>query len=113
MALSVGYPGDWDDTGLRRQAIKSLKRLEDSYGLVEVTFFHGKDARVRLVENAGERFSVDGAALSGRMSAPGRFYLVAKAYLASKGEDIDAISDEELGKRFGLYGGTIASARAK
>jgi hypothetical protein len=46
------------------------------------------------------------------MGAPARFYLIAKAYLASKGEDIDAIPDKELARRFGLYGGTIAAARA-
>ena len=111
MALSLGLPRDWDDTTLRRQAIKSLKRLENSYGLVEVTFFHGKDARVRLAKIAGERFLVDGAVLAGQMGAPARFYLIAKAYLASKGEDIDAIPDKELARRFGLYGGTIAAAR--
>lgn len=111
MALSLGLPRDWDDTSLRRQAIKSLKRLENSYGLVEVTFFHSKDARVRLTEIAGERFPVDGAVFAGRMSAPARFYLIAKAYLTSKGEDIDAIPDKELAKRFGLYGGTITAAR--
>jgi len=111
MALSLGLPRGWDDTALRRQAIKSLKRLENSYGLVEVTFFHGKDARVRMAKIGGEQFPVDGAILAGRMGAPARFYLIAKAYLASKGEDIDAIPDKELAKRFGLYGGTIAAAR--
>lgn len=111
MALSLGLPQDWDDTALRRQAIKSLKRLENSYGLVEVTFFHSKDARVRLAKIAGERFPVDGAVLAGRMGAPARFYLIAKAYLASKGENIDAIPEKELAKRFGLYGGTITAAR--
>jgi phosphatidylserine/phosphatidylglycerophosphate/cardiolipin synthase-like enzyme len=111
MALSLGLPRDWDDTALRRQAIKSLKRLENSYGLVKVTFFHGKDARVRLTKIAGERFLVDGAVLAGQIGAPARFYLIAKAYLASKGEDIDAIPDKELARRFGLYGGTIEVAR--
>lgn len=111
MALSLGLPKDWDDTSLRRQSIKSLKKLESTYGLVEAAFFHSKNARVRLKEIAGERFSLDGASLAGRMSAPARFYLIAKAYLASKGEDIDAIPDKELAKRFGLYSGTILAAR--
>lgn len=113
MALSLGLPQDWDDTGLRRQAIKSLKRLESNYGLVEATFFHSKDARVRMAKIAGEQFSVDGAVLAGHMGAPARFYLIAKAYLASKGEDIDAIPEKELAKRFGLYSGTIMVARAE
>ncbi len=113
MALSLGLPQDWDNTSLRRQAIKSLKRLETSYGLVEVTFFHSKDARVRLTEIAGERFPVDGAVFVGRMSAPARFYLIANAYLASKSENIDTIPDKELAKRFGLYGGTITVAKEK
>ena len=111
MALSLGLPRDWDDTALRRQAIKSLKRLENNYGLINVTFFHGKNARVHFAEIAGERFSVDGAVFAGRMSAPARFYLIAKAYLVSKGETIDAIPDKELAKRFGLYSGTIEAAR--
>jgi len=111
MALSLGLPKDWDDTGFRRQVIKSLKRLESNYGLVEATFFHSKDARVRLTKIAGEQFPVDDAILAGKMSAPARFYLIAKAYLASKGEDIDAIPEKELAKQFGLYSGTIAVAR--
>lgn len=111
MALSLGLPKDWDNTALRRQAIKTLKKLENNYGLAEVTFFHSKDARVRLKEIAGDRFSVDGTILSGQMGAPARFYLIAKAYLASNGEDIDAIPEKELAKRFGLYSGTIKVAR--
>jgi phosphatidylserine/phosphatidylglycerophosphate/cardiolipin synthase-like enzyme len=111
MALSIGLPQDWDDTALRRQAIKSLKKLENNYGLVEVTFFHSKNARVRLTKIVGEQFLIDGAVFTGQMSAPARFYLIAKAYLASKGENVDAISDKELAKRFGLYGGTITMAR--
>ena len=111
MALSLGLPQGWDDTGLRRQAIKSLKRLESNYGLIKTTFFHSKDARVRLTEIMGEKFSVNGEVLTERMSAPARFYLIAKAYLASMGENIDAIPDKELAKRFGLYSGTITVAR--
>ncbi len=111
MALSLGLPPAWINSALRRQAIKSLKRLENNYGLVEVTFFHSKDARVRLAEIAGERFSIDGAILAGRMSAPARFYLIAKAYLEAKSENIDTIPDKELAKRFGLYSGTIDVAR--
>ncbi len=76
-------------------------------------FFHGKNARVRLAKIAGERFSVDGTVLSRHMGAPVRFYLITKAYLASKGEDIYAIPDKELDKRFGLYGETITAARAE
>lgn len=111
MALSLGLPKDWGDSGLRRQAIKSMKKLENSYGLIDVTFFHGKDARVRLAETAGEQFSVDGEIFAGQKNAPVRFYLIVKAYLASKGEDIDAISGKELARRFGLYDETITEAR--
>ncbi|MFH0853732.1 MAG: phospholipase D-like domain-containing protein [bacterium] len=111
MALSLGLPPDWDDTSLRRQAIKSLKRLENSHGLVKATFFHSKNARVRLTKITGEQFSVDGANLAGKMGAPARFYLIAKAYLASIGENIDTIPDKDLAKRFGLYDGTITVAR--
>lgn len=111
MALSLGLPQDWSDTILRRQAIKSLKRLESNYGLIKVTFFHSKDARVRLTEIVGEQILVNGTVLAGRMSVPVRFYLIAKAYLASKGEDIETIPDKKLAKQFGLYSGTIVVAR--
>ena len=111
MALSLGLPVNWDNTALRRQVIKNLEKLENSYGLLEATFFHSKDARVRLAKVEGELIPVDGAVLAGRMSAPARFYLIAKAYLASKGESIDAIPSKELAKRFGLYAGTIEAAR--
>jgi hypothetical protein len=111
MALSLGLPRDWGDTALRRQTIKALKKLECSYGLIKVSLFHGKDARVSLVDVPGERFLVDGSVFVKRISGPARFYLIAKAYWAGRGEDIEKIQNAELARRFGIYEGTVKAAR--
>jgi hypothetical protein len=48
MALSLGLPASWDYTALRRQVVRSLKRLKSRYGLLSVKFLHGKDAFIKL-----------------------------------------------------------------
>ena len=58
MALSLGMPRSWDDTTLRRQVIKSLKKLQNRYHLINVKFFHGRDAAVRLIDIPGESFTI-------------------------------------------------------
>ena len=56
MGLSLGMPDSWSDTAIRRQVIKSLKRIESRYNLISVQFFYGKDAWVELKDVSGDTF---------------------------------------------------------
>jgi len=49
---------DMSATAYRRQIIKTLRKLEDRYKLIEVEFRHGRDARVSLldIEGRGEKY---------------------------------------------------------
>ncbi|MCQ9205989.1 MAG: phospholipase D-like domain-containing protein, partial [Omnitrophica bacterium] len=56
MALSLGMPDSWTDTALRRQVIKTLRKLQKRYRLIEVSFFHSRDAKVMLTDIPGNTF---------------------------------------------------------
>ena len=49
---------DMTETAYRRQIIKTLRKLQDVYKLIEVEFRHGRDARVSLldIEGRGEKY---------------------------------------------------------
>ncbi|MFA4980903.1 MAG: phospholipase D-like domain-containing protein [Candidatus Omnitrophota bacterium] len=104
LAVSLGLKADATDSDLRRQAIRWLKDLDENYKLIEVRFFHGKDAHVKLVTLEGPRFRIGSAitlpATDGKLSARVKFMRMIKAYLDARGEDINAISDYELAGRF-------------
>ena len=48
----------WTYTALRRQVIKSLKKVQDHYSLIKVKFFYGRDAAVKLTNIPGKPFPV-------------------------------------------------------
>jgi hypothetical protein len=104
MALSLGMPRTRSDTSLRQEVIVSLKKLENIYGLAKTTFVRGRDAKVKLVELPGATFTVPSSIVKpdtdNVRSALAKYYAIVKAYLASRGEDIDRMSNPELGKRF-------------
>ena len=58
MALSLGLPSSWSSTDLRRQVIRSLKRLKSRYGLINVKFLYGRDAFVTVRGIKGDSFTV-------------------------------------------------------
>ena len=134
MGLSLGLPLSWSDTALRRQVIKSLKRLQNQYHLIDVIFFHGKDAAIVIASEAigGDRGrNVRGSAVSTandqsqftiptttviakseatRQSLRLKFLLLIKAFLKSKGEDLYAIQKTTLAKRFFISRSTVTAA---
>jgi hypothetical protein len=111
MGLSLGLPEEWKDTDLRRQVIRSLKRLEARYNLLTARFFHGKDAQVTLADLSHDAFNISVSAVNPGLSERARYFLIVKAYLEAKGEDISKISDSALAERFHVSRRMLCDAR--
>ena len=114
MALSLGLPGAWSYTALRRQVIRSLKRLRDPYNLISVDFLHGKDVFVKLTDIPGNSFVISSRSIMKRQSPDLtlrlKFLLMIEALFKSKGEDISSITKSDLAKRFNVNKSTIQEA---
>ena len=111
MALSLNMPVSWFDFGLRRQVIRSLKKLEDNYGLLRVKFFHSKDAWVELVNFPQEPFSANSKLITNqKISYRLKFLLMIKSLLESQGEDLHSISKQEIARRFHIHPWTVGEA---
>ena len=127
MGLSLGLPLSWSDTALRRQVIKSLKRLQNQYHLIDASFFRGKDAAI-VIANANSlslrgaqsatrqsQFTIPTTTVVARSEATRqslrlKFLLLIKAFLKSKGEDLYAIQKTTLAKRFFISRSTVTAA---
>lgn len=111
MALSLDMPASWLDFGLRRQVIKTLKKLDKQYNLVRVKFFHGKDAWVEIVDFPQEAFTVSSKLISNRkLSQRLKFLLMVKSLLEAQGESIYSISKQDLARRFHIHPWTVGEA---
>ena len=114
MALSLGLPGAWSYSALRRQVIRSLKRLHDRYDLISVDFLHGKDAFIKLTDIPGNSFVISSESIMKRQSPVLtlrlKFLLMIEALLKSKGEDISSITKPDLANRFNVDKSTINEA---
>ena len=107
-------PDSWKDDALRRQVIKSLNKLKDKYNLLNVTFFHTRDAWLELADIPGDTFPA--APLS--VISPGKeklmrvkILLLINDLLKSQGEDPSAISDKALAGRFHISYWSVQDAR--
>lgn len=114
MALSLDIPASWFNFSLRRQVIRTLKKLNKNYNLLRVKFFHGKDAWLELVELPGDTFTITTKLIrthpDKKLSLRLKFLLMVKALLKSQKEDIHTISKRELAKRFQVHYWTIIEA---
>jgi hypothetical protein len=114
MGISLGMPDSWSDTALRRQVIRSLRKIKSDYGLIGVQFFHGKDAWVELMNIPGDSFSVSSGFIKPKLhtkySMRLKFLLIIKAFLKANGEKIDSVSTGELAERFHVHRTTIGEA---
>jgi hypothetical protein len=113
MGLSLSLPEAWSDSDLRRQVIRSLEKLKNSYALIQVRLFHSQDAWVKLIAIPGETFVVSSKILKPDGETPSmrlKFLLLVKALLESEGEDINSISHRELARRFHVHHTTINDA---
>ena len=111
MALSLNMPVSWLDFGLRRQVIRSLKKLMDNYGMIRVKFFHSKDAWIELINFPQEVFNINSKLISDRRISPRlKFLFMIKSLLESQGEDLYSISKQELARRFHIHPWTAGEA---
>lgn len=51
LGIDLGFPGSWDDTSIRRQVIKVLRKLKDRYRVINLQVTYAKDAWVKLSFN--------------------------------------------------------------
>lgn len=102
----LGLPEEWDDTAVRRQVIKTLRKLAERYRALEVRFSHGQDAWVKLLLPGGPAEEVPTAWLEpSRLQqepAAVTYLRLLRAHLARQGIDFDALSTDELTARTGL-----------
>jgi len=113
MGLSLRLPASSTNTALRRQAIRSLKNLKRRYNLIDVEFFHGKNAIIKLHSIPGEDFSIRSDSIINLkgLTLRSKFLLLIEAYLRANGEDIDNITTAALSKRFGMSKTVFFKAR--
>jgi len=114
MALSLGMPRSWKDTALRRQVIKSLKKLQSRYHLINVKFFHGRNVTVSLTGIPEGSFAISSDSIiqveNPELSMRLRFLLLVEALLKDEGKDLYSMSQPALAKRFNVHRATIHAA---
>lgn len=111
MGLSLGMPDTWSDSAIRRQVIKSLRKLNSRYELINVSFIYSKDAWVELVDISGDTFKIKSSKLKldseNRPSMRVNFLRMIEAFLKSNGEDLESYSTKDLAERFYVHPDTI------
>ncbi|MFH1061546.1 MAG: phospholipase D-like domain-containing protein [Candidatus Omnitrophota bacterium] len=111
-ARELNMPEYWKADALRRQVIKSLKKLKTKYGLIDVEFQHTHAARIKLIDIQGKTFNLKREFFSSDFLAKQRldkkFIILIKAYLKAEGKDIDNFTNVELGKMFYVDRRTIS-----
>ncbi|MCQ9206866.1 MAG: phospholipase D-like domain-containing protein [Omnitrophica bacterium] len=104
MGISLGMPDTWNDTDIRRKVIVSLKTLQSQYKVIDVRFFHGKDAWVEIIDIHGDSFTISSSLIKAtsdkELSMRLKFILMIKAFLKTEGKDIGSVSTSEITKRF-------------
>ena len=117
LSAQLNMPQDWDASALRRQVIKSLKKLKYRYGLIDVQFKHARAAKIKLIDIAGETFPLKRGFFKPSSLAEQRqnkkFILLIKAYLKDEGKDIADFSQHELAKMFYVDKTTISDGLKK
>lgn len=107
LAIELGMPETWSDTALRRQTIKTLKKIKNKYKLIDVTFLHGKDAWVELKDIPGDNFNFEFKMLYEKYlpleSSAAKYTLLIIQCLKSEGKTFDSFTRAEISKRFTIY----------
>ncbi len=114
MGVSLGMPDSWKNDAIRRQVIKSLKKLENEYSLLHVTFSHTKNAWLELAEIPGDTFAVEPLSVINpgkKIFTRRKILLLINDLLESQGEDPSTVSDRELAKRFHISYWSVRDAR--
>ena len=112
IAGKLGLPESWTPAALRRQIIKSLRKLQNIYGLIDVQFKHARAAKIKLTEITGETFSVKTSFFEPSFLTTKRhnkkFILLIEAYLKDEGKDITDFNYSELSRMFHVHRTTIS-----
>jgi hypothetical protein len=103
-ANELRMPQVWTATAKRRQIIKTLKKLSNSYKLITVTFTHGKDAWIKHEQVSGDTFTAQSKIFNpdflARTSPTAKTVLLIDALLKDEGHTREDFSEEELYERF-------------
>jgi hypothetical protein len=115
--LALELPKIWTRSAVRRQMIKSLKKLSGHYRLLEYKLPYAGNAHVELKQLPGEGVRIPGLLLSAnhlaRASTAETFLAIAGEALKKEGVAIDSLSAPELEKRFGISKSAAARARLR
>lgn len=115
MGLSLGMPDSWSDTALRKQVIKTLKKLKNRYKLIDAKFSHGRNAWIELADVPDDTFMVSSKLIrpdSGEnYSLRVKFYLMAEALFKAEGKDLNSLTIREAGRQLHVGRNTIRNAR--
>lgn len=113
MALSLGNKPQ-EAYKLRGNVIDNLRKLERQYRLLRVKLFHAKDAWVELKDLGNDHFSVNTITVLDQSAWQNvKFVVMLKALLEAQGEDIFAIPQKELARRFKVHRQTIGEGLNK
>lgn len=108
LGLDAGLPESWDDSAVRRQMIKILRKLTGTPGAgASAGFTHGKDAWVKLTLPEGPTVTVpagwvEPASLAGTPAAVTYLKLFDLALYRQEGLKISELTQKELAQRTGL-----------
>lgn len=115
LAGQLNFPQNRDTSALRRQVIKSLRKLKSRYGLIDVQFKYARAAKIKLIDISGKTFTLkrgffEPLFLSARGQST-KFVFLIKAYLEADGKNITDFTNTELGKMFYVNRKTIGDGR--
>ena len=117
LGRALRLPEKWDRTTIRRQVIKALRKLQDRYHLLQVTFPFGKDAEVTLEYWEGDKIEVPGRLMEADsvrgQPAADTFLALAEIVLRKEGVDLHSLSRPQLEKRFGVGRHTLTRLPAR
>jgi len=104
-AINLNMPENWTKAALRRQVIKSLRKLKHRYKLIDVQFKYARAAKIKLLDiSDGEAFGLGRQFFEPSFLAKhpqnAKFVLLIKAYLKEEGKDMADFSQSELSRMF-------------
>jgi len=104
IAGELGLPESWSAAALRRQVIKSLRKLKDKYGLIDVRFKHSRAAEVTLIKIKGKTFPIESRffkpSFFNNKRQNKKFMLLVDAYLKNEGKFVSYYTHGELAGMF-------------
>ncbi len=106
---------DMNPSAYRRQIIKTLRKLDDRYGLLETEFHHGRNALVTLTgSGVGDTFLIPASYFeygwNRRLSLSAKYCYLINRYMADAGGSFTwSLQREALAEKFHLSPHTVSS----